>query len=107
MSTDFTGNAAQDIAQSTFFQPVNVANLYLNVTSSQVIKGGPGFLAGIFVNSSTSGTLKFYDNATAASGAVICNTFTPSLGWNPCPIHFLQGLYATVGGTLDCTFCFS
>jgi len=107
MSTDFTGNANLGPERAPFLQPVVVARFYSNITGSQVIKGSPGTLAGIFDNSSTSGTLKLYDNATAGSGTVINNTFTPALGWNPNPAPFYNGLYATVGGTIDCTFYFN
>jgi hypothetical protein len=106
MSTNFTGNTGQHPPTSAFSQPVMGGTAYLNITSSQAIKATSGILTGIFVNSSSSGTLKLYDNA-AATGTVICNTFSPTVGWNPLPVMFQSGLYATVGGTLDCTFIYS
>jgi hypothetical protein len=106
MSTDFSSQATP-IPRAQFFQPVVAGDKYLNVTASGVIKASSGFLTGIFVNSTSAGTLKLYDNATAASGNVICNTFTPQTGWNPLPVHFQNGVYATVGGTLDCTFIYA
>lgn len=104
---DFSNQLTNPPAQAPFVQPVTGGDRYVNFTSSQVVKASKGWLSGIFVNSSTSGTLKLYDNATAASGTVICNTFTPALGYNPLPVHFQNGLYATVGGTLDCTFIYT
>ena len=87
--------------------PVIVGQASVNLTSSGVVKGAPGFLMGIFVASASVPTIKFYDNATAASGTVLVNTFTPVTGWNACPLPFNNGLFATIGGTLDATFVFS
>lgn len=79
---------------------------YKNLSSSDVIKSGPGYLTGFFVASTTSGTIKFWDN-TAGSGDVLINTFTPSAGWNPCPMPFKKGLYATIANTMDVTISYS
>lgn len=77
-----------------------------NLSASALIKTGSGDLVGVHVNSSTSGTIKFWDN-TAASGTVVINTYSPSVGWNPMPFHFNKGLYMTIGGTLDASVSFS
>ena len=107
MSTNFTSSAPKGpVPAAPVIQNVMAGDKYLNITASSAIKLSEGYLAGIFVNSSTSGTLKLWDAATA-TGNVICNTFTPNLGWNSCPMHFSNALYATVGGTLDCTLAFS
>jgi hypothetical protein len=90
-----------------FLDPVVVGLNSVEVTASQVISGSPGFLAGVFVASASAATIKLWDNPLAGSGAVLVNTFTPALGWNPCPIPFSTGLFATVGGTLDATFVYS
>lgn len=103
---DFSFQMTNPAPRAPFIQPISGGGRYVNITTSQAIKASNGWLTGVFVNSSTSGTLKLYDNPSAASGTVICNTFTPSLGWNPLPVHFQLGLYATVGGTLDCTFIY-
>ena len=102
MSTDFSAGSGP-IPQAL---QVIVGDKYVNLTGDAIVKTGEGWLAGIFANSSSAGTLKLYDN-TAASGTVICNTFSPVVGWNPCPIHFMKGLYADFGGTLDATFVYS
>lgn len=106
MSTDFSGNARGPFPVGPLAMQVVVGNKYVNLSATAIIKTGEGWLAGIFVNSGSAGTLVLYDN-TAASGTLICNTFSPVVGWNPCPIHFSNGLYATVGGTLDCTLVYS
>ena len=107
MSTDFSASVTKGpFPAAPFAQNVVAGDKYLNITASVVIKSSEGYLAGIFVNSSSAGTLKLWD-ATTASGTVICNTFSPSVGWNSCPMHFSNALFATVGGALDCTFSYS
>lgn len=83
---------------------------YLNGTSSQVVKSGPGTFFGFVVNSHTNGTLKFWDN-TAGSGNVLLNTITfaagPSLWTIPDGVDFNTGLFVTIGGTIDYTIIYS
>ena len=74
MSTDFSSQATP-APRAPFVQPITGGDRYVNITTSQAIKASSGWLTGVFVNSSTSGTLKLYDNPSAASGTVICNTF--------------------------------
>lgn len=90
-----------EVNTQPFVTPV-VGGEHSNQSASALIKTGDGHLIGIHVNSTTSGTLKLWDN-TAASGTVIVNTFTPSVGWNAMPFHFKTGLYVTIGGTIDYT----
>lgn len=79
---------------------------YTNTTASALIKTGFGKVAGFVVNSHTSGTLKLWDNTSAAT-TVITNTFTFPSGSGvyrfPEYINFNTGLYATIGGTADVT----
>lgn len=76
---------------------------YTNKTSSALIKTGAGTLVGMYVNSTSAGTIKLWDN-TAGSGTVINNTITPAIGYhNLGNTAFTTGLYATIGGTLDVT----
>ena len=77
---------------------------YVNLTASAAVKTGFGTLVGMYVNSTSAGTVKLYDN-TAASGTVINNTITPAVGYHPLGnTAFNTGLYATLGGTIDVTF---
>lgn len=82
---------------------------YLNGTTSQLVKTGAGRFYGFVVNSHTSGTLKFWDNTSAAT-TVILNTITLAAGpdkWVfPVGISFDTGLYVTVGGTIDYTILY-
>jgi len=82
---------------------------YVNGTASALIKTGRGTLRGIIVNSHTNGTLKLWDEVSAAN-TVIMNTFTFPAGSGVYMfgdgISFYTGLYATVGGTLDYTLLY-
>lgn len=76
---------------------------YTNLTASALVKTGYGTLKGMYVNSTTAGTIKFWDN-TSAAGTVINNTITPAVGYHDLgSVAFVTGLYATIGGTLDVT----
>lgn len=76
---------------------------YTNLTASALIKTGKGRLKGMYVNSTTAGTIKLWDNTSAAT-TVINNTITPAIGYhNLGTVAFNTGLYVTIGGTLDVT----
>jgi hypothetical protein len=76
---------------------------YSNRTASAQIKSGEGVLCGMYVNSTSTGTIKLWDSLTA-SGTVINNTITPAVGYHDLGnIAFNTGLYATIANTLDVT----
>jgi hypothetical protein len=76
---------------------------YRNLTASALVKTGFGVLKGMYVNSTSSGTIKFWDQTSAAT-PVINNTITPAVGYHSLgDADFTTGLYATIGGTLDVT----
>ena len=79
---------------------------YTNLTADTLIRTGNGRVHGFIVNSHTSGTVKLWDNTSAAT-TVICNTITLAAGpqvYNfPAPIEFYTGLYCDIGGTIDLT----
>ncbi len=85
-----------------------IAHTYLNATASATkAVGVPGVLHGMYVNSTSSGTIKIYDSATQ-SGTVMNNTITPAIGWhNLGDAAFENGLSFTIGGTLDVTLYYS
>lgn len=95
-----------NLATNANASPVVGANSFLNMTESGLVSGTPGNLLGVFCASSTNGTLKLWNN-TAASGAVLINTYELQLGWNPIPIRFSVALYATIGNTADITVSWS
>ena len=79
------------------------ANLYKNLTVSALIVTGQGVLVGMYVNSTTGGTIKFWDN-TSAAGTVINETITPAIGYHRLGFaNFNTGLFATIGATLNVT----
>jgi hypothetical protein len=83
--------------------PIKVAEKYTNLSASALVATGRGRLAGIFVASSSSGTIKIWDN-TAGSTTVLVNQFSVSgATWYPLPFPFHAGCYITLGGTIDCT----
>ena len=85
---------------------VKGGNSYRNISSSTLIKSSSGSLCGIFVASTTAGTVKLWDQ-TSAAAPILVNTHTILPGWNPMPFDFSNGLYITVAGTLDCTVSYS
>jgi hypothetical protein len=88
-------------------QPVTGGTKYLNGTTSQVVSSQAGTLIGIFVASSTSCTIKLWNNTTN-SGSVLVNTFGASAAtWYPLPFIFNTGLYLEKTGTCDYTVSFN
>ena len=81
---------------------------YKNLSATNQVKIGAGKVYGIFVNSTSSGTLVVYDSASANTGdPKIANTITPSAGavllvTTP-GIWFSNGLYIVAGNTIDFT----
>jgi hypothetical protein len=70
-----------------------------NYTGTAAVRGG-GIL-GIFVASSTSGTIAVYDSATTTTTVPIVPVFAATGGtWYPLPFGYTQGVYIVVGGTL-------
>ena len=78
---------------------------YKNMSASGLVATGAGVAVGVIINSHSSGTLKLWDNTSAAT-TVLCNTITfgASERWIPLfGARFTTGLYATIGGTADIT----
>lgn len=83
--------------------------LYKNLSASALVKTGIGVVAGVIVNSHTNGTLKLWDNTSAAT-TVLCNTITFNTGEHFIPLFgakFTTGLFATIGGTADLTIVYN
>lgn len=102
-STLQTKLAGEDLTNDVM--KVRDAATYTNISASALIKTGAGVVKGFVVNSHSSGTLKLWDNTSAAT-TVLLNTITFAAGPNfvklPA-IEFSTGLYATIGGTADIT----
>ncbi len=82
--------------------------IYSAQSASAKIEDGPGELIGIFVSTSSSLTLKAWDN-NAASGSVIFDTTAAITApcFLPCPAVFRTALYITIGGTGKYTVCYT
>lgn len=81
---------------------------YVNLAASALVKTGSGQAYGIIINSHTGGTLKLWDNTSAAT-TVLCNTMTFAVGERWIPLMgatFGTGLYATIAGTADITILY-
>ena len=82
--------------------------LYKQLAATDQVKIGAGKLFGIFVSSTTSGTLAVYDSATAStSDPKIANTITVTAGAQylsfPAGIWFSKGLYVVAANTIEFT----
>ena len=65
-------------------------------------------LLGIFVSSSSSGTITIYDSATTTTTTKVIDTVSVSAGtWYPIPVGTTAGIYIVVGGTLSATAVFA
>lgn len=103
-----TALAGEDLTNDVI--KVQTQATYLNGTTSQLVKTGAGQFFGFIINSHTSGTMKFWDNTSAAT-TVLLNTITLASGpgnWIlPLGLKFATGLYVTVGGTVDYTIAYN
>jgi hypothetical protein len=78
------------------------------LAATDQVKIGAGKLFGIFVSSTSSGTLVVYDSATAStSDTKIANTITVTAGAQylsfPAGIWFSKGLYVVAANTIEFT----
>lgn len=70
-----------------------------NITATGQVYTGRCQLLGFMCSSSTSGTVKLWDN-TSAAGTVIVDTVAVAAGtYYKVPSICINGIYATIGGT--------
>ena len=81
-------------------------NSFINLSTSGAVLSGEGILEGMYVNSTSSGTvILFHGTSEVNSGDPIAGKITPVIGY-----HYLgslkttAGVYASFGGTLNATF---
>lgn len=84
---------------------------YIQLAASKQVKVGAGKIFGIFVSSTSSGTLAVYDSATAStSDPKIANTITLTAGTQylsfPAGLWFSKGLYIVLGNTAEYTVAY-
>lgn len=76
---------------------------YTNLTASGQVKTIRGKIHAMYVNSTTAGTIKFWDSLSA-TGTVINETITPAIGYHDLgDAMFDLGCFATIGGVLNVT----
>jgi hypothetical protein len=81
---------------------VTDAASYMNITTNTLVKTGPGFVMGVIINNHTAGTLRLWDNTSAAVtpiGGVITFSAVATTGERFIPFwgaRFTTGLYASV-----------
>lgn len=83
--------------------PAAPAYSYKQIVASGNVCNNDGILGGIFVSSTTSGTVTIYDDPATGTATKIVDTVTLAVGWNPMPFAFSKGLNIVVGGTLSAT----
>lgn len=81
---------------------------YKQLSATNQVKVGAGKLYGIFVSSTTAGTIAVYDSATAStSDPKIANTITVAAGTQylsfPAGIWFSKGLYIVLANIAEFT----
>ena len=80
--------------------------MYKNLTATANVANASGELQGFYVNSTTAGTIQFYDSATTTTTTPITGLITPAIGWHFLPVSTANGIYAVIGGTLNATIAF-
>lgn len=73
----------------------------VNTTATVTVKKIPGTMLGFYVNSTTGGTIVFYDALSATNA--ISGTITPAIGWHFFPASLVTGLHVVIANTLNVT----
>jgi hypothetical protein len=77
---------------------------YTNITATANISPVPKAIIGFLVNSTTAGTVQFYDSATTTTTTPITGAITPLAGqFIPVKAYAVNGVYAVIGGTINIT----
>ena len=74
------------------------------LTASGAVSLVPGTLVGMYVASTTSGTVVIRDGNSG--GTAITGTITPAVGWHPLNMQCSTACYATLANTISVTFVF-
>lgn len=76
---------------------------FTNMTATANVKATQGAMLGFYVNSTSSGTIQFYDSATTTTTVPISGLITPAIGFHRFPAAYASGLYAVIASTLNVT----
>ena len=89
-------------------QVVTSADDWSAISASGNISAVPCFLQGIFVSSSSGGTIAIYDDAaTGTSIPAVAQFSATAATWYPLQMKLAKGLNVVVGGTLAATVMFN
>lgn len=78
----------------------------INLSASGIVSKVSGTLLGIYVASTTSGTVVVGDGATSAATAKT-GTITPAVGYHAMNMYLPNGCYLTIGATINLTAVFA
>lgn len=87
--------------------PAAPAYSYKQISASGNVCAIDGILGGIFVSSTTAGTVTVYDDPATGTATKIVDTVTLAVGWNPMPFAFSKGLNIVIGGTMSATVAYT
>lgn len=77
------------------------------LTASGLVANGECVLSGMYVNSTSSGTITLYNSASTSvdSGVNLGGTITPAVGYHSLGnLHATAGVYAVLANTINVTF---
>jgi len=106
------------MAQTPYNAPVSVSYYHIANAGTYLVKGVPGQVFSVNMNSATSGaTFEMFDQATTATGTVViagpinlgtANVLPSHLDIGPsyCGVNFKTGLVVLTTGTLDLMVAF-
>ena len=79
---------------------------YTKLTASGQVLAGEGWLAGMYVNTTTTGSIALYDYLEATGDTLLMfNASSPSIGYHSLGnVHCTTGCYADLGAAADVTF---
>ena len=81
---------------------------YKRLTATANVAAYASNILGVLCATTTAGTIQFYDDAATGTTTPITGVITPAAGsWTPIPASTSKGIYAVIGGTLDCTVIFA
>lgn len=85
---------------------------YKAISATDQVKTSPGKIKGIFVSSTSSGTIAVYDSAAAGTTKPIMAVFTPAaatmynFSGDDGGVFFSSGLYVVLANTISCTIIY-
>ena len=77
------------------------------ITASANLQNTQGRIIGIFVSTSTAGTITVYDDSATGTTRKIVDTFSVSAGtWYSLPFCYINGLYIVISGIVSATVAY-